>query len=285
MLKEPLELLRGANPASVSRASDLATAIDLQERVFSAIAWQDRPAEAAPSPRNMVRKRPRIRTAVLAGAALVAVLLVAPAFGLIRDVLPFFDAPKAPEPVQVEFASLNTGAPAGMSPQAIADNTRKIGQFSFAGRTHTLWVAPTKQGGFCFEWTDGLGGCDVDGTNPLSWSGELVVPPGVETPTIPAPTHAGLLPNPIAAGINKAHSLAVPAWISGYVNATAAQEVVIKFSDGSTIHPPVVWVSKPIGAGFFSYDVPAKYQTETNHLVAVDALAADGTTVNEQTLR
>ncbi len=47
----------------------------------------------------------------------------------------------------------------------------------------------------------------------------------------------------------KARSLAVPAWISGYVSAPDVRDVAIKFSDGTTIHPEIVWVSEPINAG------------------------------------
>jgi len=230
---------------------------------------------------------PRIRVAVLAAAVLVAVLVIAPAFGLIRGVLPFFEAPKAPQPVQVDFASMNSGAPAGMSPRAIADDTREIGQFWFAGRTHTLWVAPTKQGGFCFEWIGGWGGCTAPTPDPLTWNGDLVIPPGVAVPTMPAPSNhvAGPTSAAESATIMKIHSLAVPTWISGYVNASDAQDVIIKFSDGTTAKPRIVWVSKPIGAGFFSYAIPANHQTEANHLVAVAALTAAGDTVKEQPLR
>jgi hypothetical protein len=287
MLKSrSLELLRDANPAPVATASALGVSIDLHERVLAAIACEDCPAEPAPPrPRSLTLPRlTRVRAALLAGAALFAVLVVAPAFGLIRGVLPFFDAPKAPQPVQLEFASMNTGAPAGMSPQAIADNTREIGQFSFAGRMHTLWVAPTKEGGFCFEWIGGWGGCTAPTPDPLTWNGDLVIPEGVAAPSMPAPSKhvAGPMSAFDSAAIMKARSLAVPTWISGYVSASNAQDVVIKFSDGTTVHPQILWVSKPIGAGFFSYDVPMKYRTEANHLVTVAALTAAGDTVKEQ---
>lgn len=287
MLKSPsLELLSRANPVSIASAAALSASIGLHERVLAAIAWEDSAAELAPRNGLTFRKLPRVGIAMLAGAALVAVLVVAPAFGLMRGVLPFFGAPKAPQSVQVEFASMNTGAPAGMSPQAVADNTREIGQFSFAGRLHTLWVAPSKRGGFCFEWIGGWGGCTASTPDPLTWNGDLVIPAGVAAPAMPAPSKhvAGPLSAADSAAIMKARSLAVPTWISGYVRASDAQDVVIKFSDGTTVHPQIVWVSEPIGAGFFSYAVPAKYQTEANHLVAVAALTAAGATVKEQPL-
>jgi hypothetical protein len=284
----PLELLRHANPAPVVTASALGVSIDLYARVLAAIAREDCRTEPASRPRSLtISKFTRIRVAaLLAAGVLVAVLVVAPAFGLIRGVLPFFGASKAPASVQVEFASMNTGAPAGMSPQAIADNTREIGQFSFAGRMHTLWVAPTKQGGFCFEWIGGWGGCTAPTPDPLTWNGDLVLPAGVTAPIMPTPSQlshvaASAMAADVAAML-KARSLTVPTWIGGYVNASDAQDVVIKFSDGTIVHPQIVWVSKPIDAGFFTYDVPMRYRTEANHLVTVAALTAAGDTVKEQ---
>jgi hypothetical protein len=237
-------------------------------------------------PKRLRPNRRKFGLASAAAAAVVAVLVVAPAFGLIRGVLPFFDAPKAPHTVQVEFASMNTGAPAGMSPRAIATNTREIGQFSFAGRMHTLWVAPTKEGGFCFEWIGGWGGCTAPTPDPLTWNGDLVLPPAVAATALPVPSKhvAGPISPADPMARLKAQSLAVPTWISGYVNASDAQDVVIKFSDGASVHPQILWVSKPIGAGFFSYQIPPNQRTEANHLVTVAALTAAGNTVKEQPL-
>jgi hypothetical protein len=287
MLKRStFEQLRLADPAPIATARAVATAIDLRGRVFSAVAWQDT-GDQSESLSKPTRRRPlRLRTVVFAvAAALVMVLVVAPAFGIIRGVLPFYGAPKAPQQVQVEFNSMNTGAPAGMSPQAIPGETRDIGQFTFGGASHTLWVAPTAAGGFCFEWIGGWGGCTAPNPDPLTWNGNLTVPSGVSTPTIPPPQARPVDNNALAAALMKMRSLAVPTWISGYVNAADAHEVVIKFSDGTTVHPAVIWVSKPIDAGFFSYSIPTRYQTESNHLVAVDAFSASGTLVDEQPLR
>jgi hypothetical protein len=285
MLKSTsLELLRRANPLSITDANVLVDAIDLYERVWSAIDVQRVPA-ATTSQNRKVRRAP-VRVAALVGATLFVVLVVAPAFGLIRGVLPFFEAPRAPQPVRIEFESMNLGAPAGMSPQAIADNTREVGQFSFAGGLHTLWVAPTKLGGFCFEWIGGWGGCSAPNPDALSWNGDLELPAGIAAPAIPPRTGTtGTLPSSVAAAIRKARSLAVPTWISGYVNASNAQDIVIKFSDGTSVHPDIIWVSTPINAGFFSYNVPAGSRTEANHLVTVEALTASGAIVMAQPLR
>jgi hypothetical protein len=282
----PDGILRQANPVSLERARELAEAIDLRGHVKSAVAWRARPDESHEPAITPATPRRRARVVALAGAfVVVGALLVAPAFGLGRGVLPFFGASEAPQPVQVDFASMNTGAPAGMSPHAIASQTRNIGQSFFAGREHTLWVSPTAQGGFCFEWTAGWGGCDANGAAQLSWNGELVLPPGVSVAN-PAPQPGAALNAGSAAAqaIEKARSLSVPLWVAGAVNVPGATDVVVRFSDGTSVHPTIVWVSKPIGAGFFSYDVPANERSATNHVTAVDAIAADGSVLKEAPL-
>lgn len=220
------------------------------------------------------------RLSLLAATAAALVALAAtPALGLVRDIIPFWGAAKAPQPVVVEFASMNTGAPAGMSPQAVANETRDIGQFSFAGRSHTLWIAPAKDGGFCLEWTDGWGGCKTDTTATLVWNGDLILPADV-----PQPSTKGWTPAQIAAEAGKLHNQAVPRWISGYVTAGQAHAVEITFSDGTTITPPITWVSAPINAGFFAYDIPPQEQTTDDHLINVQALDSKGHLVAEQPL-
>lgn len=222
----------------------------------------------------------RVLLAAVAGVlGLVAALTATPALGLVRDIIPFWGAAKAPQPVVVEFASMNTGAPAGMSPQAVAGETRELGQFSFAGRSHTLWVAPAKNGGFCLEWTEGWGGCVTNTTTDLSWSGDLEVPADV-----PQPSTKGWTLAQIAAEALKLHHEAVPRWISGYVNSARVREVTVTFTDGTTIKPEITWVSAPINAGFFAYDIPPKEQTKDDHLINVQALDSEGHVVAEQPL-
>ncbi len=225
------------------------------------------------------RHRRSLVVAVAVVAALVAALAATPALGLVRDIIPFWGAAKAPQPVVVEFASMNTGAPAGMSPQAVAGETREIGQFSFAGRSHTLWVAPAKDGGFCLDWTEGWGGCVTNTTTNLSWSGDLIVPADV-----PQPSTNGWTLAQIAAEALKLHHEAVPRWISGYINSAHAHDVKITFTDGTTIQPPITWVSAPINAGFFAYDIPLREQTKDDHLINVQALDSKGHVVAEQPL-
>ena len=244
MLNAPELLeLRRANPVSLDDARRIADELDLEARVRTV-------REEAPRPKRKARPRPLVW--VLAAAVLLAAVVVAgPAWGLVRGALPFWDQPTAPQSVQVQFFSLNAGAPRGMSPRAVAGETREVGRFTFGGSARTLWVAPARNGGFCSLWLPaGGGGCSTAG-HPLS-TGALL-------------------------------RLGVPAWVTGDVIAPAVGDVVVKFSDGSTVRPRIVWVSAPIDAGFFAYDVPAGKQTSRAHVTAVDAYDRKGRLAAHQT--
>lgn len=239
--------LRDADPVSPEEARRLADELDLHSRVLA--------ASAEPSaPERVPRRGRRPLVLVLAAAAVVAaVLAVTPAWALVRDVLPFWDQPPAPQSVQVQFSSLNLGAPPGMSPEAVSGETREVGRFAFGGSAFTLWVAPAKNGGFCSLWLPaGGGGCSTAG-RPLSTGAVL--------------------------------RYGVPLWITGDAIAPTVSDVVIRLSDGSAIHPRIMWVSAPIDAGFFAYGVPGAEQTRSRHVTAVDAYDSRGRLVAHQTFR
>lgn len=242
MLNTPLSSeLRAANPISLDDAERLADALDLRARVLALRA------EAAPDPERWPRRRALV--VVLAVAAIAAAITAAaPAWALVRHALPFWDQPSAPQSVRVQFSSLNLGAPRGMSPRARSGDTREVGRFTFGGSTRTLWVAPARNGGFCSLWLpQGGGGCSTSG-HPLS-TGALL--------------RGG-----------------VPVWLTGDAVSSAVSDVVIRFGDGSAVHPRIVWVSAPIDAGFFAYDVPPG-----RRVTGVDAYGRNGELVRRQTFR
>lgn len=220
--------------------------------------------DAAPDWADALRRghrsrRRRLALSAMALAPIVVALLVAPAFGFGRSVLPFFGAEKAPQPVVHDFASMSTGAPPGMDPAVIASETRKVGVWHFGGKAHTLWVAPTRAGGFCDLWTDGGGGCDREGTVPVDAVGAMApmrVVPGEDT--------QARLEN------------GIPVWIAGYVRSKYAAAAEIRFEDGTVVRPELTWVSEPIGAGFFAYDIPAAQRAIGHRAVSVVAVNADG---------
>ena len=275
--QELLEL-RAANPISLEEARHTADALDLYARL---LALRARPADEAegvamaPSGRTARRSNRHALVCVLAGAVVVvAIMLATPAWAFFRNVLSFGDQPKAPRSVQLQFWSLNLGAPAGMSPRAVGGETRKVGRFTFGGMPHTLWVAPAKNGGFCALWIPGGGGgCSTAG-QPLSTGAVLVFPHDADQPARTA-TRRSQLP--------RLERIGVPAWITGAALDPAVRDVVVRFSDGSAVHPQVVWVSAPIDAGFFAYDVPADEQSTRDHVTAVEAYDGAGRLVRNQT--
>lgn len=239
MLSAPELLeLRRANPVTLDEARRLADELGLDEL---------QPPGAQPERRARTR---RLVWVLAAAVLLAAVVFATPAWGLVRGVMPFWDQPRAPQPVQVAFWQLNLGFPAGMSPEAVSGETREVGRFDFGGSIRTLWVAPAKNGGFCSLWLpEGGGGCSTSG-KPLS-TGALL--------------RAGF-----------------PEWVNGDAAAPSA-DVVIHLSDGTEVQPRIVWVSAPIDAGFFAYDVPAAEQTSRVHVTAVDAYDRNGRLLAHQT--
>jgi hypothetical protein len=270
MLNTPeLTELRRANPVSLDDARRVADTLDLRARVVSLRNEQLTPRAA----RRPARRR-TLLVALTAVAVLAAILVATPAWALIRDVLQFWDQPTAPQSVQVEFSSLNLGAPPGMSPEAASGDTREIGRFTFGGLTRTLWVAPAKNGGFCVLWLPrGGGGCSTAGL-PLGTGAMLVLPHAASEPA-----RTPFTPSQVRMLMRKG----VPAWITGDAISPTVNDVVIRFSDGHAVRPRIVWVSAPINAGFFAYDVPNDEQSSRVHVTAVDAYDREGSLVKSQT--
>jgi hypothetical protein len=253
--RDVVDLLRRANPVSATAARELPL-----EPIGSLPT-----GPAAEPPRH--KRVGRLRLVLAVALPALVTVIVAPAFGVGRGVLPFLSGERAPTPVTTDFASLSTGAPPGMDPGVIAAETRKVGVWRFEGKSHTLWVAPTRAGGFCFEWTQAVGGCDREGTVPLSPTGAMAtmrLPGGGEREAV-----------------LKAHADGIPIWVAGHVSAKYADSVEIRFEDGSVSRPAITWVSAPINAGFFAYDIPADRRVIGHRAVSVAALDSHGNRVTE----
>lgn len=85
--------------------------------------------------------------------------------------------------------------------------------------TRSLYVSPTKEGGFCYRWTGIPSACEELDTTPLrvTWmNGRLI----------------------------------------GSVSSKRLSSVQIKFTDGTVVAPEISWVAAPINAGFFLYHIP-----------------------------
>lgn len=232
-------------------------------------------AQAPHRPRFSVLARRRWPVMAAAAAAVLAAVFVAtPAWALVRDVLPFWGQPSAPSSVKVDFSRMNLGAPAGMSPQAVSGDTREIEQATIGGETKTLWVAPaTGRFDFCWLWGPNLAGSCGSSAQPLGALWMTVPAHDASQPaqTTNIPANSGYPAN------------GVPAWITGSAISPTVTDVVIRFSDGSSVHPHIVWVSAPINAGFFAYDIPSDRQSSQDHVTAIEAYDQNGKLVTKET--
>jgi hypothetical protein len=187
-------------------------------------------AEARDRARRAVTRRRRL---ALAFAAAAAIVVAAPALALTTGTIDFSKAEPAPEPLILLFSELNTGAPPEMTPAPGVDakETRAVLRRQLFGRPHTLWVAPTKDGGFCMflfgPRGGGGGGCEKPGT-PLS-------------PAAMQPSGEG-----------------TPVATFGSVAVRGATHVDVLHQDGSSTKTELIWVSAPIDAAFFALEVPAE---------------------------
>jgi hypothetical protein len=200
---------------------------------------------------GIVKRSAPPRKVVVAAAVgvLLVVLFATPAFGVLLDLIGRTDVPfagkAAPTRVQRSFFDMTVGAPRGMGPQAIAAQTRRVGVLG--GRA--LYVAPTRGGGFCWEFERASGGCDTERRRPLSTTWALM-------------EHRG---GPLL--VQK---------VAGELLAARAQTLEVEYADGATTQIPFIWVTKPIDAGFFLYAIPAAHRRGAARAVAVEARDANG---------
>jgi hypothetical protein len=174
---------------------------------------------------------------------------VGAAFGLYRDVLPFGSLEPAPTPVVKSFAGFDVAAPTGMATGVIAGEARKVVDLRLStGKHWIMWVAPTRSGGFCMPR-----GCDRDRVGPFS--------PGL------------VVPGPVSA---TGEILAPPVIFEGDTLIHGASTLRVDFEDGTSTRTPLVWVSPPIDAGFFVYEVPEGHWSAGHRPVALVLEDAEG---------
>jgi hypothetical protein len=220
---------------------------DVLERRFQAVAnshddssWDDVCRRAG--------RRPVNRVALLAAATVAVVAVAAPASGLHEPVVDFLAGEPAPERIAAHYSDLNRRS-AEWAPHirfdVVAAETRRVTTVHLSDGTHTLYVAPTREGGFCFMWTRMIGSCDKLGSMPLNvgWGGD-------------------------------------PPVVSGTVDAEWVHQVEVRFVDGRVEKPKMTWVSDPIGAGFFAHEV-----TDVDDVLSVSALDEEGRVLTEQRFR
>jgi hypothetical protein len=69
--------------------------------------------------------------------------------------------------------------------------------------------------------------------------------------------------------------------IAGHVNGKYADAVEIRFADGDRHRLELAWVSEPINAGFFRYEIPAERRRAGHEIKTIVALDEDGRVVTQ----
>ena len=198
------------------------------------------------------RRQPSRRlTLVLAAAVIVGLAVAVPASGLSQTVISWFSAAPAPRSAQKDFHELDVGAPAGMAP-GVSGPARSVVAAQIDGKTVHFWVAPTASGGFCLELEGYGGGCDRNRQLPIAW---------------------------ISAGHN-GHAV-----VFGDALSSEVDHVELSFASGESFAIPIVYVSDPINASFFVYELP--YTAAGPHPDGpgtLEAVRGDGSVIASQTV-
>jgi hypothetical protein len=200
-----------------------------------------------------VRRRARgksRRALVLPLVAVVAVLAVASAFALERHLVDFFAAEPAPERVVLHFEQLEARSVAfhGAGPAPISGEARKVLEATIDGERRSLFVAPTEDGGFCWVVPELQGSCGRTGHRRTA-------------PTL---------------GVVWLEGERGPALLSGHVLDQGVERLELAFEDGSREDVPLAWVSAPIDAGFYVFEVARRHLSEGERAQELVALARDG---------
>jgi hypothetical protein len=217
------------------------------QHLHAEITRRDRPALAPAG---------RARILALAALALVAVLLATPAFGLRDRIVHLFaaDEQQPPELIQRFFRNQTAAGPPGTTGGAIPAKARVALAASVPGYgSRVLWVAPTKSGGFCSTWI----GCNARRT--VRFQATLM---------IGGPTSRNSEPMPDSPDVH--------VFFQGQTILRPAVSAVIRFEDGSSDRVRIVWVRKPIDAGFFLYELPKAHWKVGKRPVALSIEDANG---------
>jgi hypothetical protein len=199
-----------------------------------------------------VRRRARVprRWLAVPVAATVAALVVASAFGVYRQVVDFFSAEPAPERIVQDYGQLSARATIGMGPRVLPHEARKVMDVEWHGKAEPFYVAPTEDGGFCYRWGTG-GSC-----------GRIL-----------------RLHRPVGLGyLDSEHG---PTEVHGHVLDADVARVELRYADGTATEIPIVWVSPPIDAGFFAYDVPEAQEQAGHGATALVAFDKDGGVIQQ----
>jgi hypothetical protein len=154
-----------------------------------------------------------------------------------------------------------------MDPGVIPNSARKVMTVRLSSGVHTLWVSPTKAGGFCSMWTDFGGGCTQERVPPIA------------RPSLSADLNSFLLGATFE--VDEEGTTKV---IGGRLLGDALERLAVEYEDGKMAEIPFVWVSPPIDAGFYLFEVPKPHRQHGHRVTALVASDADGDVVARQSI-
>jgi hypothetical protein len=213
--------------------------------------------------RRAMRARRRRRASTLVAVVTSFGLVIAAAYALGHPIVDFKTAPKGPHAVVNDFGSLKVGAPPGMALGGLLpEEARRITSVLIDGKRHVLWIAPTKQGGYCDHWSGLIAECRAN----------------------PRVVKRILFSRLYSARQGERERLAVG---GSFVQSTATRLELV-YQDGTVAEMPFVWVTDPIEAGFYLFQVPrahwakghgpsgVRLYDEDDHLLASESTPYEG---------
>ena len=196
--------------------------------------------------RARAARRHRRRVPIAIAAALAsAVVIASPATGVGGKIVRLFDR-AGPPPQQI--VESYRGRADVQAAHAIKVLDARMGPHM----TWALWVAPTKNGGFCMS--------------PGSCYG----------PRIRSDDRLNLGVCLCGRVAQDGEILAPPVVLEGGTSNERANSLLLRFEDGESQPIPLVWVGAPVNAAFFLYGVPKRHWQKGHLPTMLTMLSADG---------
>jgi hypothetical protein len=206
-------------------------------------------AEVVARARAVRRHRRRVPIAIAAVLA-SAVVIASPATGVRGKIVRLFDrAEPPPQRIVESFAEWN--GPQFRARVQAGRAIKVLDERVTPDTTWTLWVAPTKDGGFCTS----AGSC-FQGPFRYDRLGVGVCLCGRVAPD------GEILTGPVV--------------LSGGTTNKRADSLLLRFEDGERQSIPLVWVANPVDAAFFLYGVPKRHWQKGRVPTTLTMLSANG---------
>lgn len=189
------------------------------------------------------KRRSRSRLLLAVALATLVALAAPTALALRGSIVDFFESEQAPRSMVVDFERMDVGAPPGLENRIVYGQTRKVLERRIDdGQVLTLWVAPNRRGGYCTA----LVGPRHPGGFGCVWADRPRLSPSIEV-------RGPIKPEGVQGG---------PFLISGSVGIDDAETIELHYEDGAVVSQELAWVSQPIDAAFFLFDVPRQHWAE-----------------------